>query len=56
LTNRAQPLYQAKRKLIDSVQEESMMELSLDEEVVGRDLQKHCFIEELCTCEILELQ
>ena len=44
-----------KRKLLDSgIMEDSMMELDLEEEVIPRDTVKRCFIEELCTCEILE--
>mgnify|MGYP001626525390 CR=1 FL=1 len=51
----ADPLALGKRKLHDSnLQEDSgMLDLS-DEELAMEDLQKHCFIEELCICEINE--
>ena len=52
-----EPLAVGKRRLhVTSCQEDSMEDDDDDDVSLPNDFKRHCFIEELCTCEIIDYQ
>ena len=56
LGSHLEPLAVGKRRMLVTMCQEDSMEDDEDDNQIPDDFKRHCFIEELCTCEITDSQ